>query len=202
MMTRPASDRDHRCRFVVCRRALLLGGAALGGTAITGAPRMTTAASFGEDDLRALNLLLLVEHTQVAFYTEALRHDAIKGELLRYTRQVASQEDEHLGFLKRLLGGQADRKPGFDFGDATREADAFVAAATELEDLAVEAYNGRGSHVSRDVLAEAAKIVSVEARHAAWIRSIVGVLPAPDATDSARSRDEVLEGLSRLGLRR
>jgi Ferritin-like domain len=100
------------------------------------------------------------------------------------------------------LGGRAEPKPGFDFGARTRDRDAFVAAAAELEDLSVRAYNGRGSEVSRGVLAAAAKIVSVEARHAAWIRSIVGQLPAPDATDDTRSPDEVRAGLTRLGLRR
>lgn len=179
----------------------MLGGAALGGVALTGAPRITTA-SLREEDVRALNLLLLVEQTQVAFYTEAVREGALKGEVLQYAKQVASQEDEHVGFLKRLLGGQARRKPDFDFGDRTRRPDAFVAAAADVEDLAVGAYNGQGGNVSREVLAGAATIVSVEARHAAWIRSIVGQLPAADATDTALSNHEVLEGLSRLGVRR
>ena len=200
-MIRSSSHTDPRSRSVLRRRALLLGGAALGGVAITGAPRLTTA-SLREEDLRALNLLLLVEQTQAAFYTEAVRRGALKGEVLRYARQVASQEDEHLGFLKRLLGGQARSKPDFDFGDRTRQPDAFAAAAADVEDLAVGAYNGQGGNVSREVLAGAATIVSVEARHAAWIRSIVGQLPAADATDKALSNDEVLEGLSRLGVRR
>jgi hypothetical protein len=201
VMSRPPSDTDRRPCFALRRRALLLGGAALGGVAITGAPR-ATSASLREEDVRALNLLLLVEQTQVAFYTEAVRVGALKGEVLQYARQVASQEEEHLAVLKRLLGGQARGKPDFDFGDRTRQPDAFAAAAADVEDLAVGAYNGQGGNVSRDVLAGAATIVSVEARHAAWIRSIVGQLPASDATDPALSNDEVLEGLSRLGVRR
>jgi rubrerythrin len=200
-MSRSRPDMDRRSRAVLRRRALLLGGAALGGVAITGAPR-TTTASLREEDVRALNLLLLVEQTQVAFYTEAVRQGALEGEVLQYARQVASQEDEHLAFLRRLLGGQARGKPDFDFGDRTRQRDAFVAAAAEVEDLAVGAYNGQGGNVSDEVLAGAATIVSVEARHAAWIRSIVGELPAADGTDAALSDDEVLEGLARLGVRR
>lgn len=180
----------------------MLGGAALGTVAVTGAPRLTTAASFDEEDIRALNLLLLVEQTQAAFYREAVERGALKGKLLQYAKQVAAQEDEHLRFLKRLLGKEARSRPSFAFGDATRQADAFVDAAADVEDLAVGAYNGQGTGVSRDVLAGAATIVSVEARHAAWIRSIVDRLPAPDATDKALSSDEVLEGLSRLGVRR
>ena len=74
--------------------------------------------------------------------------------------------------------------------------------AARLEDLAVSAYNGQAANVSADTLAAAATIVSVEARHAAWVRSIVGDPPAPDATDSAASGDDVLNALTDLGLRR
>jgi hypothetical protein len=45
-------------------------------------------------------------------------------------------------------------------------------------------------------------VVSVEARHAAWIRSVSGDPPAPDATDTAQSGDEVLQGLEEIGLKR
>ena len=63
-------------------------------------------------------------------------------------------------------------------------------------------YNGQATNISKGTLAAAAKIVSVEARHAAWIRSIVGEPPAPDATDTPKSADEVLDGLTALGLQR
>jgi rubrerythrin len=200
-MQRPVQDTDRRAGFLLGRRGLLVGGAAIGAT-IAASPALTTAASLREEDVRALNTLLLVEHAQTAFYAEALRRGTLKGELFRFAKQVGAQEEEHLGFLKGVLGERADPKPGFDFGDATRKRDAFVDAAAEVEDLAVGAYNGQGSIVSPGVLAEAAKIVSVEARHAAWIRSIVGQLPAADATDEALSADEVVDGLSRLGVRR
>ena len=64
------------------------------------------------------------------------------------------------------------------------------------------AYNGQGTGVSPATLAAAAKIVSVEVRYAAWIRSVVGQPPAPDATDAPLPEDEVLEGLQRAGLQR
>jgi rubrerythrin len=200
-MYRPLQDGDRRAGFLLGRRGLLLGGAAIGAT-LAASPGLTTAASLRDSDVEALNILLLVEHTQAAFYAEALRRGALEGELSRYARQVGAQEEEHLQFLTGVLGERADPKPTFDFGDTTRKRDAFVDAAAEVEDLAVGAYNGQGSIVSPGVLAEAARIVSVEARHAAWIRSIVGEPPAPDATDVALSADEAIERLSRLGVRR
>jgi hypothetical protein len=56
--------------------------------------------------------------------------------------------------------------------------------------------------VSSATLAAAATVVSVEARHAAWIRSISGDPPAPDATDTPQSADDVQRGLEEIGLNR
>jgi hypothetical protein len=199
-MDPPLPGGSRRSDFV--KGALLVGGAGIAGAAIAGSPRSTDAAQLSQPDLRALNLILLVEYTEGAFYAEALRRAGLRGELLDYARAVAAQEREHLQFLRNALGGRAEDEPEFDFGDSTRDPDAFAAAAGDLEDLAVSAYNGQGTNVSPSTLAAAATIVSVEARHAAWIRSIVGEPPAPDATDAPRSAAEVLDGLERAGLRR
>jgi hypothetical protein len=189
-----------RADFV--KRAMLVGGAGVAGAMIAGSPRSTDAAKLSQADLRALNLLLLVEYTEGAFYDEALRRKKLQGKLLEYARAVAAQERQHLEFVRSALGGRAENQPDFDFGDKTSNPDAFAAAAGDLEDLAVGAYNGQGTNVTPDTLAAAATIVSVEARHAAWIRSIVGEPPAPDATDTPQSAGEVLDGLRQAGLRR
>lgn len=187
-----------RSQFVA--GGIVAGGAALAAGVAAGPLEDSSAQS--ERDLRALQLLLLVEYTEDAFYREAIERGALRGELKEYAAAVASQEREHLDFLRQVLGAKADPRPGFEFGSATRDADGFAAAAAELEDLAVAAYNGQAMNVSRGTLEAAATIVSVEARHAAWIRSIVGDPPAPDATDKPRSADEVLDGLEQIGLRR
>jgi len=195
-MTRAAQDRFRRSDLL--KRSLVVGGAALGGAVLSGAPRATDAAQNPDADIRALNLLLKVEYAEAALYAEAIKSGALDGELLEFARQVAEQEQAHLDFLRQQLGSRADRRPEYDFKDATEDSDSFVKAATELEDLAVAAYNGQATNVSRAALEAAATIVSVEARHAAWIRSIVGRLPASSATDSPKSADQVLESLSRL----
>lgn len=187
-----------RAQFVA--GAIVAGGAALAAGVAAGPLEDSSAQS--ERDLEALQLLLLVEYTEDAFYREAIERGALRGELKEYAAAVASQEREHLDFLRQILGAKADPRPGFEFGSATGDADGFAAAAAELEDLAVAAYNGQATNVSRSTLEAAATIVSVEARHAAWIRSIVGDPPAPDATDKPRSADEVLDGLEQIGLRR
>ena len=48
-------------------------------------------------------------------------------------------------------------------------------------------------------LKAAARIVSVEARHAAWIRSIVGDIPGTEPTDSPLNEQETRSRLSDFG---
>jgi Ferritin-like domain len=193
-------ERSRRSDFV--KRGVIVGGVALAGAAVAGGPRLTDAAQLSQPDQRALELLLLVEYTEEAFYAEALRRGELSGKVLQYAQTVAEQEKQHLEAIAGALGGRAESKPEFDFGDKTGSSEAFATAAGDLEDLSVAAYNGQGTNVSKEILAAAGKIVSVEARHAAWIRSIVGEPPAPDTTDTPQSANEVLEGLQQAGMRR
>ncbi len=70
---------------------------------------------------------------------------------------------------------------------------AFQSTAIAVEDLGVSAYAGQGPRLKQlPVIQAALSIHSVEARHAAWIRSIVGKNPAPNAFDPARDMKQVL----------
>jgi rubrerythrin len=190
--------REGATRAQVLRRAIISGGAIVGAGATWGVPQLTAAAS-KEQDARVLNLVLAVEYTEAAFYREALEHGALQGDLADYARTVAEHEKEHVAFLKQALGSAADPAPRHDFGDRTKNAEAFTAAAGKLEDLAVATYNGQAVNLTPASLEAAARIVSVEARHAAWIRSIVGEVPATEATDPAIKEAETRSRLSELG---
>lgn len=50
----------------------------------------------------------------------------------------------------------------------------FRATSIALEDTGVAVYNVQGPNLTKPTLAVAGMIVSVEARHAAWIRRITG----------------------------
>ena len=118
----------------------------------------------------------------------------------RSRRRCLEHERAHLALLEQVLGGAAAKEPEHDFGDATLDADAFARRAARMEDLAVAAYNGQAANVTPEAFAAAARIVSVEARHAAWIRSIVGRDPAPQTTDKPKTEAQVRAGLRRLGV--
>jgi hypothetical protein len=106
-----------------------------------------------------------------------------------------------VAFIRSALGSKAGKKPSFDFGDTTGDPDAFADTAADLEDLAVAAYAGQAGNLSKATLTAAATLISVEARHAAWIRSIVGRPPAEQPTDTPRNADRVKSDLKRLGLK-
>ena len=185
-------------RAQLFRRAIVAGGAIIGGATTWGLPQLTSAAS-QEQDARVLNLVLAIEYTEAAFYREALDRGGLQGDLEAYAKIVVEHEKAHLAFLKKALGSAADPAPSHDFGGRTKDSDAFTAAAVTLEDLAVATYNGQAVNLTPASLKAAARIVSVEARHAAWIRSIAGDVPATDATDPAVKEAETRARLSDFG---
>jgi hypothetical protein len=188
------------------RRALLKvaiassGGVVLGGVAVERMLGATTATPSARQDRQILNYALLLEYLQATFYAEALSQGRLKGELREFADVVGGHEQAHVAFLKKALGARARRKPAFHFGAATRNPQKFVITAQALEDAGVAAYNGQAANVTRPTLAAAINIVSVEGRHAAWIRDIAGVAPAPYAADAGAAPNEITAKLRSLGL--
>lgn len=191
---------DRSSRRDVLRHALAaagvvgLGGAALGSLAGAGASAPSRA-----QDVRILNFLLQLEYLQEAFYEEALDGGALTGELLRFAQVVGDHEREHVASLRKVLGGDARSQPSFRFGDAVENDAKFAAAALTLEETAAAGYIGQAANLTARRIPTVARIVPVEARHAAWIRDMVNRLPAPSAFDPAKSAAKVEETLKRTG---
>ena len=186
------------------RRHFLLGGLA-GGAALAGAlaglgrPAAAQTPS-PEQDERILNYLLGLEYLASAFYAQAESQGALGGELAEFARVVGAQERRHVERLQRLLGSAAQPEPELDLEDVTSDEDAFLEAAVVLEDKGVSACIGQASNMTVDGVAAVAPLVSVEARHAAWILAIAGRDPAPAAADPAASVDGVQGAFERAGL--
>ena len=192
------SDPEDATRAQLFRRAIVAGGAIVGAAATWGLPQLTSATS-SEQDARVLNLVLALEYTEAAFYQEALDAGGLQGDLREYAKIVVEHEKAHLAFLKQALGSAAEPAPRHEFGEKTKDAESFTAAAMTLEDLAVATYNGQAVNLTPASLKAAARIVSVEGRHAAWIRGIVGDVPATEPTDPALSEEETRSRLSDFG---
>lgn len=187
-------------RAEVLKRAAVAGGTLAAGGVLAGElAGFAHSAASPKQDVRILNFALLFEYLTAAFYAEALDRGALKGELRQFAETVGAHEQAHVRFLSKALGPQARSAPRFAFGRTTANADRFVATAVTLEDTGVGAYNGQATNLTAGALEAAAKIVSVEARHAAWIRDIAGKTPADDATDAPLTAARVLAILRRTG---
>ena len=188
-------------RSLFLGRTLVAGGAfALAGLGFGAASeRGAAAAPSPEQDVRILNFLLRLEYGQQALYEEAVAADALRGEHLEFAEVCGDQDAKHVDALRALLGDQAQAKPTFDFGDAVRSPGKFTAAALTLEETASAAYIGQAANLTKDRLPDVARIVAVEARHAAWIRAIAGRNPAPHAADPAKTVQQVRKTLARTG---
>jgi hypothetical protein len=193
---------DERRTRAQALRAAAAAGAAVGTGALLrdwARPDASAAAPSRAQDVRILSFLLVLEQAQSAFYDAALRSRALNGELLRFAQVVAPQEHDHVALLRRRLGGSARPAPRVDFGEATSSPAQFRRAAIDLEEATAAAYIGQGASLTRELVGEAAGIVAVEARHAAWIRDLAGALPAPRPADPARSPGDILADLRTKG---
>lgn len=178
----------------------MLGGAALAGAlARLGGPAAAQEPS-PEQDERILNFALGLEYLQAAFYAEAESQGALGGEIAEFARVVGEQEQRHVERLQELLGSAAQPETDFDLEDPASDENAFLEAAVVLEDTGVSAYIGQGSNLTVDGVAALAPLISVEARHAAWILDIAGQNPAPAAADPAATVQSLQAALQRAGL--
>jgi hypothetical protein len=194
-------DRDGALEEAVERvwggsRTDLFRGAAVGGAAFLGAlalPSPGRAATANDVDI--LNYALTLEYLQASFYTETERIGALRtNPARRAARVLGSVERAHVKALRKVLGRGAVKRPFFNFQGTTEAERKFLKTAVAFEDLAVAAYKGQAPLIdSKEVLAAAISIHSVEARHAAWMRHLFGILPANHAFDDAASKPAILE---------
>ena len=135
--------------------------------------------NLGSGDTGILNYAYALEQLEAAFYIQVLSTPytgLIPGSTEEaLLRDIRDHEVAHREFLKAALGGSAIPDVELDFSSIDfRSRDSVLAASMAMEDLGVQAYNGAGKLLaSADNLTMAGKIVSVEARHAAYIRNLV-----------------------------
>jgi len=118
-----------------------------------------------------------LEQLEAAFYTQVIntQYSGISSDEVALLTDIRDHEVAHREFFKAALGSAAIPALTVNFSaiDFTSRASVLATAKT-FEDLGVSAYNGAGRLItSPDYLLIAGKIVSVEARHAAYIRDLL-----------------------------
>jgi len=181
----------------------LIAGSAMFGTFLSSAEAaISTTKRSKANDVKILNFALTLEFLEAEFYKQAVANQAFgnSADLKRFAEVVADHEAEHVKFLRGALGAKAIKKPKFDFADTVTDQAKFAATAQVLEDTGVSAYLGQVKHISQAaVLSAAGTIATVEARHAAWIRFINGVTPAPSDFDKPKSEKAILKAVGATG---
>jgi Ferritin-like domain len=202
-----AARSEGATRHELFKKALVGGGAfAAGGLAIGGLPSLALGKPSKKQDGEILNFALLLEYLESTFYVRAVESGALQGEILEFAKTVRDHELAHVKALKTALGSAAIKEPTFDFKNTVTDQNTFIATSITLEDTGVAAYDGQGTRLRRRTLPAAAAIVSVEARHAAWIRYLAGKFgqdahggPAPDAVNPALSKAKVTAAVQATG---
>ena len=149
-------------------------------------------------DLEIVQYALTLEHLETDFYNAVIDAGVIKDMALAETaKMIRDNEQEHVDALTATvekLGGTPER-PKTNF-DAVLEGgpNMVLMTAAEVENLGAAAYLGQAGRIqSKEVLAAALAIHSVEGRHAAALNSVVGKTIVPDgAFAKPASMEEVL----------
>jgi len=157
----------------------------------------------GSGDIGILNYAYALEQLEAAFYTQVVASTStgLSATEMSLFKDIRDHEVVHREFFKAALSGNAIPSLDVDFSSINfGSRDSILATAKAFEDLGVSAYNGAGRLLqSADYLTLAGKIVSVEARHAAYIRDIISNGSFADNTvvdasglDVVRTPNEVL----------
>jgi hypothetical protein len=174
------------------RRGLIAGGAAMVATGALVRPASTVAFQV---DRELLDLLLAQEQIQIAHYSAMLEAfddaafsaaglpESARGDI----EAILAAEQAHVAALARPDGGSAPAPAALamtDLIEALREA-------AELENLAVASYAFVIPELDRQrLLPTLIGIHSVEARHAAWLATLLETNPFPEAIDPALSLEQ------------
>jgi ferritin-like protein len=185
------SDPSSRKRFL---RALGTGAAAAtlttalaacgkkkaGGNQIGGAGVGT--AQYGQGDAGIVNYALALEYVEDDFYRQVVDSGALKGRRLDLAKRFGAQEQEHVATLEgtvKNLGATPTPKPSTSF--TLDNEGTVLTTMNQLEAIGAAAYLGQVDRIqSKELLAAALAIHTVEARHAAVISMLLGKAISPD----------------------
>ncbi|KAG5917828.1 hypothetical protein E4U42_007104 [Claviceps africana] len=170
--------------------------------AIAGAASATPLAKRdGLNDGIILNYALTLEHLEDTFYREGLAKYTAKdfadagfdAAFFDNVKKVSRDESDHVGFLTTALkaaGVEPVAPCQYNFG--CTDVKSFLATASILEGVGVSAYLGAAADImNKKYLTAAGSILTVEARHSAYLRDGLKQVPFAQPFDTPLTYDEV-----------
>jgi rubrerythrin len=159
-------------------------------------PTTSGTRQFGMGDLGILNYALTLEYLESDFYRDAAASGVLKGSVLEVAKTFGEHEQAHVEALEatvKKLGGTPAKKPRTKF--PLEDQASILDLAATVENLGAAAYLGQAANIkSKEVLAAALSIHTVEARHAAALNSAINKNVSPDGSFAQpATADEVLK---------
>jgi hypothetical protein len=155
----------------------------------------SSSSSGSSGDLGIVNYALTLEYLESQFYDKVVASGLFSGANLSVIKMFRGEEHEHVTALHKVamsLGTPAAKPKGkFPLKDAA----SVTKLAAAVENLGAAAYLGQAGNIkSKEILAAALAIHTVEARHAATLNLVLKTSPTPDgAFAKPMSMAEVLK---------
>jgi hypothetical protein len=143
-------------------------------------PAKTTATS-ASSDLKIVNYALTLEYLEDEFYAKVAKSGLFSGATLSTLKMFGAEEHQHVLALMKVASsmGTPAAKPTGKFPLTSASSVAKLAAT--VENLGAAAYLGQAPNIhSKEILAAALAIHTVEARHAATLNTLTKHSPTPD----------------------
>jgi rubrerythrin len=176
-----------------------------------GEPTADRKKSDDRSDVDVLNYALTLEHLEHQFYKAGIEKfsdseirnadvlsdfdDAVTQSVPKRLKTVRDHEKAHVDVITDTVNKLEGKPVGkADYNFPLDNPTKFIQTARVLENVGVAAYAGAAPSVKANaVFVAAAKIHSVEARHAGFLNELNGKSPYPKAVDQAMTKKEVLE---------
>jgi hypothetical protein len=156
-------------------------GKSSGASTTAAASSAATRKTSGSGDLAIVNYALTLEYLEAQFYDKVVQSGLFSGATLSTLKTFGTEEHEHVLALEKVassLGTPATRPTGkFPLTSASSVAK----LAATVENVGAAAYLGQAGNIkSKEILAAALAIHTVEARHAATLNTLLKLSPTPD----------------------
>jgi hypothetical protein len=153
-----------------------------GAGATTGAASTPSTSSSDSSDLTIVNYALTLEYLEDQFYDKVIASGLFNGsKYLSTLKTFGAEEHQHVEALHKVamsLGTPAT-KPTGKF--PLKSAASVTQLAATVENLGASAYLGQAGNIkSKEILAAALSIHTIEARHAATLNTVLKMSPTPD----------------------
>ncbi len=139
----------------------------------------TSAAASG--DLTIVNYALTLEYLESQFYAKVIKSGLFSGKNLSVIKTFGHEEAQHVAALEKVamsLGTPAKKPVGKFPIHSAAQVTKFAGA---VENLGAAAYLGQAGNIqSKEILAAALAIHSIEARHAATLNLVLMKSPTPE----------------------